>query len=313
MKFLKRLIGFGIIAFILLNLVVIMHAYKLTHFADSSESKTPKLNQMTTLDKVKVLITGVSYPKPLNLSEPNLPFEEFVLKDQHQTHGWFIPAEKKPKGVVLIFHGYGGEKSSMLDKAYEFHHRGYSTVLIDFQGSGPTKGNQTTIGYFESEQVSNTYNYVQEKYPNDPILLFGTSMGAVSIMRAFHDNDQLNPESVILECPFGTMEKTVAARFKKMNLPKSPLTEMILFWGGTINGFWAFNHNPEEYAKSIKCPVLLISGMKDSKVSIEEIEIIHKNLAGEKHLLLLPNCGHENYLINGADQWRKEVSQFLER
>jgi hypothetical protein len=90
----------------------------------------------------------------------------------------------------------------------------------------------------------------------------------------------MNLAGIILECPFGTLYKTTCARFDNMGVPAFPMAGILLFWGSVQNGFWAFSHQPEEYAKAVKCPALLLYGEKDEKVSRKEIDIIFENLAG---------------------------------
>ena len=84
----------------------------------------------------------------------------------------------------------------------------------------------------------------------------------------------------------------------------------MVFWGGTINGFWAFGHNPIDYAKNISCPVLLFYGAKDPKVNRSEIDRIFKNLNGKKKLVVFKRAKHENYLDDNKMEWRKAVVEF---
>jgi len=213
------------------------------------------------------------------------------------------------KGTVLLFHGYGGEKSSMLEKSDIFNNLGYSTLLVDFMGSGKSEGNQTTIGYLEAEQVKSSFEYIKEK-GEQHIYLFGTSMGAVAVMKAINDF-AINPKSIILECPFGSMYKTVRARFNIMGIPSFPMAELLVFWGGIQNGFWAFSHNPTTYATKINCPTLLLQGGVDKKVSLEETQEIFKNIKAKKYLKIYKNAGHENYLLTYKQEWIKDVERFI--
>ena len=87
----------------------------------------------------------------------------------------------------------------------------------------------------------------------------------------------------------------------------------VVFWGGIQNGFWAFNHNPEEYANSIKCPTLLLYGAKDEKVSSDEINRIYRNLKGKKKLNIYKNAGHENYLNKYEKEWTFDIKSFMEK
>lgn len=197
----------------------------------------------------------------------------------------------------------------MLDKADVFLDLGYNVFLVDFMGSGGSEGNQTTIGFYESSQVISSYNYLAEQNEKN-IFLFGTSMGAVAIMKAINDSN-INPKGIILECPFGSMYETVCARFNKMNVPSFPMATLLVFWGGVQNNFWAFSHKPTEYAKKIKCPTLLLHGKKDESVSLKEIGEIYKNIDSEKQLIIYENAGHENYLNKYKKQWTSNISIFL--
>nr|WP_230406452.1 alpha/beta hydrolase [Flavobacterium fluviale] len=197
----------------------------------------------------------------------------------------------------------------MIDRSNEFIKLGFSTMLVDFMGSGNSEGNQTTIGYKEAEQVKTIFDCVKQSGENN-VILFGTSMGAVSIMKCINEY-KIKPNAIIIECPFGSMYQTVCARFKKMNAPTFPMAGILLFWGGIQNGFWGFSHNPTEYAKNISCPTLLLYGENDKSVSKKEINEIYKNLQGVKKLAIYPKTGHENYLIKNKVEWTKDVSDFL--
>lgn len=309
-RFIRRLlISIGFL-FLAMNVIAFFHAYKLTHFAAADSEKTKSSNQLSTSEKVKTILFGVNNPKPINTSLPAQDFETIFLKSNKEIECWSIKSDSS-KGTVVLFHGYNGNKSSMIDKSDELLKLGYSTFLVDFMGSGNSEGNQTTIGYKEAEQVKNVFEYLKQKTSED-IFLFGTSMGAVAIMKAENDY-KLNPTGIIIECPFGSMYQTTAKRFSNMNVPSFPMAGLLVFWGGTQNGFWAFGHQPTEYAKEINCPTLLLYGEKDNRVSPEEIDLIYANLSGEKELKTYPKAGHENYLKKYKKEWVKDVGSFLEQ
>ena len=297
------LIGFGA-----LNIIACFHAYKFTHFSRGLASKTATAAKLTTMDKLKSLIFGVSNPRPRNTNTPSQKFETVNLSSNKIIECWDIHTEKA-KGTVILFHGYGGEKSSMLGRSDEFIKQGYNTLLVDFMGSGGSEGDQTTIGYYEAQEVKTCYDYLVAKGEKD-IYLFGTSMGAVAILKSMNDYG-IEPKGIMLECPFGSLYKTVCARFHSMSIPDFPMAGLLVFWGGAQNGFWAFGVNPEKYAKSVKCPALLIYGEKDDKVSREEIEAIYGNLHGKKTLRIYPLAGHGDYLENYRQDWDSSVTTFL--
>ncbi len=304
----QKYIRIIIVCFLVINCIAFFHAYKFTHFTTDNSEKTKTPDKLSKLEKAKTLFFGVNNPKPKNKKFPTQKFQTIRLKSNKEIECWLIK-NTNSKGTIILFHGYGSEKSSMMDKSDEFIKLGFSTLLVDFMGIGNSEGNQTTIGFKEAEEVKTCFDYISSTGETN-IYLFGTSMGAVSIMKCISDY-QIKPKGIIIECPFGSMYQTVCARFKKMNAPTFPMAGILLFWGGIQNGFWGFSHNPTEYAKNISCPTLLLYGEKDKSVSKSEINEIYKNLRGKKELRIYKNTGHENYLLKNKVQWNQDINSFL--
>lgn len=310
----KRLLWLFATAFLFINAVAYFHAYKFTHFSEAAVEKTKSPEKLSSLDKIKTLLTGVNNPRPNNKAVTGKIIEIVTLQSNKRIECWYIKSHDiidSAKGTVAIFHGYSGDKSSMMDKSEEFLRLGYNTILVDFMGSGGSEGNQTTLGYKEAEQVKTVYDYLKLKGEQN-IYLFGTSMGAVAILKSINDYD-LTPKSIIIECPFGSMYQTTCARFRIMNAPVFPMAGLLVFWGGVQNGFWAFGHNPVKYALKVSCPTLLLYGEKDRNVSRKEIDAIFKNIKGKKELKTYKLAGHENYLLKYKEEWVADVSRFLQQ
>ncbi|MBS1554880.1 MAG: alpha/beta hydrolase [Bacteroidetes bacterium] len=304
----KLLFSFLFFAFLLLNAIAFFHAYRFTHFSTSTVDRTKDPKVLTVTQKLSALFFGIDNPRPVNKKIPNNLYSTISLKSNKEIECWLIPVDSA-KGTVILFHGFSAEKSSLIAQAEIFRKLGYATLLVDFMGSGGSEGNQTTIGYFEAEQVKTAFEFVKSQGDKN-IYLFGTSMGSAAIMRAVSEL-KINPTGLILECPFGSMYQTVCARFDLMNVPRFPMAGLLVFWGGLQNGFWAFRHNPYEYSKSIDCPVLLIWGEKDVKVSRTETKKIFEGFVGRKKLVTLTEAGHENLMSASAHKWQLAMQQFV--
>lgn len=304
-----KVIGWSILSvFILLNIVAYFHAYKFTHFGDNTNIRTKDPKSLSYFRKIKTLFLGINNPRPTNGQLPTKPYHTIRLKSNKTIECWLMKTENA-KGTVVLFHGFAGEKSSLLDKSAIFQELGYNTMLVDFMGSGGSEGNQTTIGFFEAEQIKSCFDYLKNKGENK-IYFWGTSMGAVAIMKAINDY-AIQPAGIMIECPFGSMYETVCARFRLMHAPTFPMAGLLVFWGGLQNNFWAFGHNPTLYAKKITCPTLLMYGELDDKVSRKEIDEIYANIKGPKQLSVYPNAGHVNYLTEYGKEWKADVNNFL--
>lgn len=307
-KTLKK-IGWGLlIIFILLNVVAFFHAYKFTHFGDNKLIRTRDPKELVLIHRIKSIVFGINNPRPTNGQFPTEPYETIKLKSNKTIECWLMKTANA-KGTVVLFHGFAGEKSSLLEKAVIFQQFGFNTMLVDFMGSGGSEGSQTTIGFFEAAEVKSCFDYLK-KHDENKIYLWGTSMGAVAIMKAISDY-AIQPAGILIECPFGSMYETVCARFRLMHAPTFPMAGLLVFWGGLQNNFWAFGHNPTEYAKKITCPTLLMYGELDDKVSRAETDKIFVNLKGKKRLKIYPLVGHENYLNKYEQEWKTDVANFL--
>jgi esterase/lipase len=121
-------------------------------------------------------------------------------------------------------------------------------------------------------------------------------------------------EKAILEMPFGSLYEAVKGRLRIMHLPEQPFATLLTFWGGTEQAFWAFSHNPQEYAKQVKVPVLLQWGRNDPRVTEQETNAILHNLASDKkQLVVYEQSGHQSLLKSEPEKWKGAVQQFLQQ
>lgn len=308
-KFKKRIVWTTIIIFIVANIIVYNHAYCFTHFSETSTEKPRRPEDLSWGEKLKTLFTGVQVPKSKNNSEPQRDFSTFTIQSYEEIEGWDIPVDSS-KGIVILFHGYISCKANMLAYSDAFNQKGYSTVLIDFMGHGGSGGLETTIGYKEGRDVKEVFEYVKKKYPEQEVILMGSSLGAVAIMKSVEEFG-IKPDKLILQCPFGSLLETAKARFRVMKLPTTPLAHWLVLFGGWQTGFNAFEHNPTTYAKSINIPTALFNGAKDKRVSEGEIKDIYENLNGRKELTVFKESGHGAYLITDEMAWHRAVDGFL--
>ena len=307
-----RRIGRWLIVIILLaNGVVFMHAYRFTHFADSKEpSRTAASADIPLSEKAVILLTGARNPRPQNTKFPALPYQTHTIEGTATLEAWLINTVQ-PRGTVVLFHGYASQKSDLLPVAEAFHALGYRTLLVDFPGSGGSEGNSTTIGYREAEDVRAVYAYARRQFPEEKLILYGFSMGAAAIMRAVSTYD-ITPDALIIGCPFSTLHETVQNRFRMLRVPAIPLATLLTFWGGVQHAYWAFSHNPTDYAQHITIPTLLLYGKQDQRVTLSETEQVYEALEGPKHLEVFEHADHELYVCNDPLRWKRTVTSFLQ-
>ncbi|MGH2648666.1 MAG: alpha/beta hydrolase [Ginsengibacter sp.] len=308
-RFLKIFLWTILILFVVINFISATNAYKFTHFYDPGEVVIKPENKKTTWDHISDIVFGKDYVKKKNVLLPD-SFSKVIIttKENIKLEGWYGEA-KKPIGSVALFHGYGDNKTNVLEEGKSFLNMGYNVLLLDFRGQGSSGGNTCTIGYREAEDVDLAYNFLRNKGEKN-IVLWGISMGAAAVAHSVEEY-HLQPSKVILEMPFATMHDAVEGQLKTMHLPAEPLGILLTFWGGIEHGFWAFKVNPDEYVKGIHCPVLMQVGLNDIRVTPTERKEVYENLRQPKQLVIYNNSGHESLCKKEHLKWLASVSAFL--
>lgn len=312
MKILKTVFITVFSLFILLNIFVAIHAYSLSHFKEGVPILTPEYKPTFT-KALQITFCGLDLPRPYTTQYPAINYDSLSIpvSNSQKLDAWLLHTDSLKQGLIIGFHGYMDEKSSMLDRADKLLNMGYDVLLVNFMGAGDSYGEQTTMGYLEADNVITSYKYATEQLHEENIVLLGFSMGAAAIMRAQSEH---NPQvkAIILEAPYGTFEGTVNARLKQYNIPSFPICNIFTFWFGKLNGFNVSEANPLSYGKNIYTPVLLMCGGKDQHIPIEESESIFNTLASiKKEMKIFEESAHESYLKKYPYEWNEIVQSFL--
>ncbi len=290
-----------------------MQAWGMTHY-QPAETRSTRLRELTSAGKARFLFTGPTVRRMGNVSAPDqrgLPFTTRFFRNAagQKLEAWEILAGGGGP-LVLMFPGYGGSKDTLLAAAVEFHRLGCSAWLVDFAGIGGSEGNITTIGWREAGDVTAAVRAAQAAQPGRRLVLYGTSMGAAAILRAVHLGE-VQPAALVLECPFDRLVSTIGNRCSLIGLPRQPFSTGVVFWAGLQQGYNGFDHNPVDYARSVRCPTLLMQGGRDQLVGLDRARRIATALGKNGTFQVFPEAGHAFLVVNAAEPWRANVRRFL--
>ncbi|MDX9973746.1 MAG: alpha/beta fold hydrolase [FCB group bacterium] len=294
------------------NALAYLHARALTHYAPSS-GDTDSPDKLSWKQISKLFFTGATVSRPAIKDRPAL-WTWYSTHTIPSTNGvnleaWYIP-RRGASAIIVMFHGYGSSKSSLLDESAAFRALGYGTLLVDLRGSGGSTGSVTTLGYREADDVAAGVDYARTLEPGKPVFVYGSSMGAVAVLRALAVKG-VRPAGAVLECPFDTMLSAIKNRFRMMHVPAFPAAHLVVLWGGVQFGYNAFEHDARAYAAKVHVPVLLIGGGDDARVTVDQLKSVYASLAGPKQLEIFEDAGHGGYLKDDARRWRRIVGDFI--
>lgn len=211
----------------------------------------------------------------------NYPFEEIFLKteDNSEIHGLFFHA-KKPKGVVLYFHGNAGSLRTWGQISENFLPFGYSILIMDYRGYGKSSGSLSEKKLLRDSQTA--YDFLKSKVDEKKIIIYGRSIGTgVAVYLA----TRTNPRMLILESPFTSLVEI--AKFHYPFLPSFLLK---------------FRFFSNEWIGNIQCPAYLFHGAEDAIIPIRFGENLAKMNPGKVKFIRISHGGH-NDLSEFPEYW----------
>ena len=312
-RFAIVLIGILTVAFVAANVFAYRHAYAMMYFSDHGKARI-KLEEMSWHQKLKTLLLGANPARPTANLSPS------ALSDQCQSvqiseqgapsiGAWYCPAENNDR-LVILFHGYLMDKSSLMAEATVFLQSSYSVLLVDFRGSWESSESYTTIGYFEADDVAIATRYAHQHFPHHKTVLYGQSMGSVAILRAVHSH-AVKTDAIIAEMVFDRLLNTVKNRFRLLGAPTFPGAQLLVFWGGLQAGFNGFTHNPIDYAQAVNVPTLFLHGENDNRAKLQDAYSVYESVPALKQFSVFPDAVHESLLARHPEIWKKETIGFL--
>ncbi|RYZ60380.1 MAG: alpha/beta fold hydrolase [Proteobacteria bacterium] len=312
---LSSLILIMVSLFALFNIMALLHVRGILHFHDKGMSATAP-ESLSFGSKVRIALFGMKILKPKghvdrNSLNPAFAHARFKSSDSIEIDAWISAPTFRPCWVLML-HGFVAEKTALLKEAEAFQEIGLRPFLIDFRGSGESSGYDTSIGYKEAEDVKAAVDYIRREFPLLPIVIYGKSMGAAAALRAVGVLG-VKVEALILECPFDNLLATLKNRFRLIAAPPTPFAQILLFWGSVLYRFNGFKHNPEDFARSVKIPTLVIGGANDNRAKPEEVTRVFHALAGKKQLEIVLNAGHNELYDSAAETWKRTISTFINR
>ncbi len=120
----------------------------------------------------------------------------FPSRDGLQIAAWYVPS--KNRAAVILVHGSGGNKATMLNQLGLLAKHGFGVLALDLRAHGESEGD-TTTGVEEANDVLGGLDYLKTRpdVDADKVGALGISLGAVVVLRAARLTGDLR--AVILE------------------------------------------------------------------------------------------------------------------
>ena len=234
----------------------------------------------------------------------------FNSKSGSLIKGWFIKGEIDSSAIILL-HGNGGNRRSMISRAEFLNKYGYSILMFDFSAHGESIGKYRTVGYLESYDVRAAVDFLRDNQNIKNIGVIGISLGGAA---ALLGESPLNVNALIIESVYSTIEKAVSNRLKmKLGDIGSLFTNLIISQIKPRLGISAEQLRPIDKIKNFAKPIFIIAGNEDKRTTLEESERLFENANEPKQFWQIDGAAHIDFHKYKKEEYEKRVLNFLNR
>jgi predicted alpha/beta-fold hydrolase len=155
--YLLRLLGFGLAAFLLVSLAIMVYRNWVSLQAETAPAPSQ-----------------VEIPADLSFEVEEV---SFLSEDGLRIVGWYVPPENG--ALVILLHGYSSNRTAMIWHAEQLTKAGYGVLMYDERASGESEGEYRSFGWEDARDVGGALAFLSRKPDagTDKIGIAGCSIG----------------------------------------------------------------------------------------------------------------------------------------
>lgn len=217
--------------------------------------------------------------------------------------------------VALQMHGYRGTAVRDMCGGFQSSKKmGQNVLLIDERATGKSEGHSITFGIKERYDCVSWIEYIKKRFGEEiPILLYGVSMGATTVLMASELGIDKNVKGIIADSPYSSpydIIKKVCA--EDLGYPSKIAMPFVKMTAKLFCGFDICAKTAAEAVKNSKIPTLIIHGGGDFFVPptmSREIVDANPNL----EYVVFPEAEHGISAIIHTEEYNRLVLSFIEK
>ena len=226
----------------------------------------------------------------------------------HAVSGWWVDAGNGTPAVLLV-QGLGSDRSSMVPRAELLKARGFSSLLIDLQGEGETRGDAITMGYRESKDVIAARHWIRLKAPGQEIGVVGSSLGGASVLLA---PQPAGFDAIVLESVYPQIGRAVENRIRmQLGFLAPVLAPLLLIQIEPRLHIAVSDLEPIRWIAKLGAPVLVAAGSRDEHTTLEESRELFDAALYPKSLWIVEGAIHEDLFAFDPKGYEEHVVGFL--
>jgi pimeloyl-ACP methyl ester carboxylesterase len=232
-------------------------------------------------------------------AEWGVEHKEFFIetRDKESIHGWYIKGLGSVVGTVIFCHENAGNIGLRVNNLVAMsRHLGVDVVAFDYRGYGSSSGKPSEEGLMlDTEAV---FEYVRKKFRPINLFLYGRSLGGAVALQFASKTSKDFLKGVIAENTFTSISDMVGSVFPILNVSIVKKYFLRLRW------------ETDKIIENIKCPVMLISGLKDEIVPASQMAELHRIC--QEHEIdvtwapFAEGKHNDTWAVSGPEYWNRQ-------
>lgn len=235
----------------------------------------------------------------------------FPSRSGSSIRAWFAPG-RAGAGAVLLLHGMGGNRASMLARADFLHQAGFTILAPDFQAHGESPGRHITFGELESFDAEAALAFLHSAAPGERVGVIGVSMGGAATLVGAKP---LPVDALVLESVYPTFDDAVSDRLHvwlgPLGFLGSAVAPALIGLVAPRIGVDRNRLRPIDAIRRVEEPLLLIAGTEDQYTKLDESRALFANAQSPKQIWEVRGAGHEDIYDFSPAEYERRVGDFL--
>jgi dipeptidyl aminopeptidase/acylaminoacyl peptidase len=230
----------------------------------------------------------------------------FSSPDGRRVAAWYAPSRNR--AAVVLVHGTGAERSSLLFETGFLSQAGFGVLAVDLPGQGASEG-RTRWGVPERHAIIAAVDWLRARAGVDPERIggFGFSMGAYVMTQAAVLEPRLRAVALV-SSPNDVVEQNWLATAKWGILTQVPCYLALRAYGQSLD------MRPKNVIGSIAPrAVLIVGGDLDPLVPAFMARQLFSAAGSPKELWLVPRAHHDDFAQIAGPEYRNRITGFFDR
>ena len=262
-----------------------------------------------------VLVAGLILSAPahetIGPAPPDLAVEAVNIASTSGStlRGWFVTGRQ-----VVLLHGVRANRLAMLRRAELLHEAGFAVLLFDFQAHGESTGARITSGHLEALDAQAAVAFVRQRLPQERIAAIGSSLGGAA---ALLGPAPLSVDALVLESVYPEIGSAIANRVRVvLGSTRGDVVAPAIAWLFQLIlppylGVHPADLRPIDHIAEVTGPVLVASGTRDNRTTIEEARALFERARTPKIFWEVAGARHVDLEAYAPAAYRDHVLTFL--